>query len=320
MRRLAVLLAVLLAPALAAAHEFRPAVLDLDDLGGGRYEAQLVAPGGGLDADAPAADLAPTFPADCRRDPPERAARFLVDCGPAGLAGRAVTLRGLVRGDALVRFHGPAGTVTAVLRPAEPTFVVPDAAPSSRLARARGYLGAGVEHILRGPDHLLFVLGLLMLVRGRAALIRTITAFTLAHSVTLALAATAAVRLPPAPVEAVIAWSLVVLAAEIARGEGPAPTLARRRPALLAFAFGLLHGFGFAGGLAELRVPAGDLPLALGLFNVGVEAGQLAFVAVALVALALLRRPLAARRAVPAFAMGSLACFWLVERLARFWS
>ena len=318
MRRFVAALAVLLAPALAAAHEFRPAVLDVEDLGRGRYEVRIEAPSGSAEADAAAPELAPVFPAACRREPSTAPGRIVVDCGPEGLAGRTLGLRGLPRGDALLRFHGPAGTVSAVLRAADPSFVVPDAAPASRLARARGYFGAGVEHILRGPDHLLFVLGLLLLVRGRAALVRTITAFTLAHSLTLALAATAAVRLPPAPVEAVIAWSLVVLAAEVARGEGT--SLARRRPSLLAFSFGLLHGFGFAGGLAELRVPAGDLPVALGLFNLGVEAGQLAFVAAALLALALLRRPLAVRRPLAAFAMGSLACFWLIERIARFWS
>jgi hydrogenase/urease accessory protein HupE len=184
-----------------------------------------------------------------------------------------------------------------------------------------GYFGAGVGHILAGADHLLFVLGLLLLVRGAGALVRTVTAFTLAHSLTLALAVTAAVRLPPAPVEAAIALSLVLLAAELARPPGDAPpTLARRRPSLLAFAFGLLHGFGFAGGLRALRVPAGDLPFALLGFNLGVEAGQLAFVAVALALVPLakrLRAPSLAR--VPAYVIGAMGAFFCIERVAALW-
>jgi hydrogenase/urease accessory protein HupE len=295
----------------AAAHEFRPAILDVTDLGHGRYEILWSAP----DDDA-APSLA--FPADCRREPGE-SSHFVIACD---LAGRALTVRGLgaAHGDALVRYTGPGGPATAVLRADSPSFTVPSPAETPR---ARGYFGAGIAHILAGADHLLFVLGLLLLVRRPAAILRTITAFTLAHSLTLALAVTAAVRLPPAPVEAVIALSLVLLAGELARGDAE-PTLARRRPALLAFVFGLLHGFGFAGGLAELRVPAADLPLALAGFNLGVEAGQLAFVAVALAAWALLRRVVAPARTakwalVPAYFIGSLGAFFCFDRVVRMW-
>lgn len=294
----------------AAAHEFRPAILDVTDLGDGRYEIVWSTP----------ADAAPTLalPADCHRDPGE-GSRFVVACN---LAGRALTVRGLggAHGDALVRYTGPGGPATAVLRADSPSFTVPS---STEAPRPRGYFGAGVAHILAGADHLLFVLGLLLLVRRPAAIARTITAFTLAHSITLALAVTAAVRLPPAPVEAVIALSIVLLAGELARAD-TSPTLARRRPALLAFAFGLLHGFGFAGGLAELRVPRADLPLALAGFNLGVEAGQLAFVAAALAAWTLVRRAITPARAVklaivPAYLIGSLGAFFCVDRLARLW-
>jgi hypothetical protein len=319
----------------ARAHEFRPALLDVTDLGGGRYEVLWSAPSAG---DPDAAEAAPTFPEACRREPGE-GPRFVIDCGPAGLAGRTLAVRGLgaARADALVRYTGPAGMITAVLREDSPAFAVPasgEAPGGSRWARTRGYVGAGIEHILHGADHLLFVLGLLMLAWDRGAegarqrpllgLLRTVTAFTLAHSLTLALAVTAAVRLPPAPVEAAIALSLVLLAGELCRPAGAAPTLARRRPALLAFSFGLLHGFGFAGGLAALRVPAADLPLALGGFNLGVELGQLAFVAAALASLPLLRLALRpAHRArllpVPAYAIGTLGMLFVCERVAAFW-
>ncbi|MFT3774788.1 MAG: HupE/UreJ family protein [Minicystis sp.] len=306
----------------AGAHEFRPAILDITDQGSGRYEVMWTAPSSGGDDPR---EATPTFPEGCRRVP-DSGAHFTIDCGPAGLAGRAITIRGLTHGDALVRFNSPAITTTAVLREDSPSFTIP--APSgepttSRLQRARGYFGAGVTHILHGIDHLLFVLGLLLLVRGPAALVRTITAFTLAHSITLALAVTAAVRLPPAPVEAAIALSLVLLAAEIVRPPNDSePTLARRRPAVIAFAFGLLHGFGFAGGLAELRVPQTDLPLALAGFNLGVEAGQLAFVAAALAVIPLLRRVVARvprPERVPAYVIGALGAFFVFERVAAFW-
>jgi hypothetical protein len=313
-------LALVLLAVPARAHEFRPAILDVTDLGGGRYEVIWTASG---DADAMPLDARLAFPSDCHADP-AGPNRLLVRCDGAGLGGRALTVRslGAARGDALVRYTGPGGPATAVLRADSPSFVVPAAtAPASPIARARSYFGAGVAHILAGVDHLLFVLGLLLLVRGAGALVRTITAFTLAHSITLALAVTAAVRLPPAPVEAAIALSLVLLAGELARPPGGVPpTLSRRRPAVLAFAFGLLHGFGFAGGLRALRVPGGDLPFALLGFNLGVEAGQLAFVAIALALAPLVRRlraPLLAR--APAYLIGALGAFFCIERVAALW-
>ena len=321
-----ILAALVTLAARAGAHEFRPAILDITDLGAGRYEILWTAPSAGGDPEATVTETALSFPEGCRREPGS-GARFVLDCGPPGLAGRAVTVRGLTHGDALVRFEGPGGPVSAVLREGDASFAVPAAegAPKgSALTRARGYFSAGVAHILQGVDHLLFVLGLLLLVRGPAALVRTITAFTLAHSITLALAVTAAVRLPPAPVEAAIGLSLVLLAGELVRPSDGEPTMARRRPSLMAFSFGLLHGFGFAGGLAELRVPKADLPLALAGFNLGVEAGQLAFVAAALALLPLARRalrlgPFTRLARVPAYLIGSLGALFVCERVAAFW-
>ena len=142
----------------------------------------------------------------------------------------------------------------------------------------RAYVGLGVEHILFGIDHLLFVLCLLLLVRRLRQLLATITAFTLAHSITLAAATLGFIRVPTAPVEATIALSIVFLASELVRDEGRRGVVARYYPWLVAFSFGLLHGLGFAGALAEVGLPQGEIPLALFAFNVGVELGQLAFV------------------------------------------
>jgi hydrogenase/urease accessory protein HupE len=182
------------------------------------------------------------------------------------------------------------------------------------------YLGLGIEHILLGIDHLLFVLGLLLIVRGAWMLIKTITAFTLAHSLTLALATLGVVEVPSPPVDAAIALSIMFLGAEILRARQGRPGLAARAPWVVAFAFGLLHGLGFAGALSQLGLPPREIPLALLLFNVGVEIGQLMFIA-ALLALAWALRQLRVswpHRAapLPAYAIGTLAAFWFIERVS----
>jgi hydrogenase/urease accessory protein HupE len=193
------------------------------------------------------------------------------------------------------------------------------ASSGSLAAAARRYFALGVEHILLGIDHLLFVLGLLLIVRGPWPLIKTITAFTVAHSLTLALAAFGVVTLPPTTIEAAIALSILFLAVEILHGRQGRIGLTHRFPWLVAFAFGLLHGLGFAGALAEVGLPAAEIPIALLFFNLGVEAGQLLFVA----AILSLRR--ATRRLqigwpvwaepLPAYAIGTIASFWFMERL-----
>jgi hydrogenase/urease accessory protein HupE len=169
----------------------------------------------------------------------------------------------------------------------------------------------GIRHILGGPDHLLFVLGLVLLVRGRRALAATVTAFTAGHSVTLSLAMLGVVHVPPAPVEALIAASIFVVAVELRRDGATG-----RRPWWMAGTFGLLHGLGFAGALAQVGLPDTDIPLALAAFNVGIEIGQLLFVAAVLSIGLLLRGRLARWRAVPAYGIGTLAAFWVFERVA----
>ena len=247
---------------------------------------------------------------------------------PHGLEGQEVSVHGLsaTTVDVLVRIAFNDGRVVSrLLRPDAPSFVLTreTAAP-----RAGGFLRLGIEHILTGIDHLLFILGLLLLVNGFGRLIKTVTAFTIAHSVTLSLAALGIVRFPPAPVEAVIALSIAFVAREVVlRARGGPSTLAQRQPWLVAFAFGLLHGFGFAGGLTEVGLPAGEVPLALLLFSAGVEIGHFSFVAVAVTLVALARRVKFSKnvlawiwlRPVPGYGIGAAAAFWLVARLIACW-
>ncbi len=238
-------------------------------------------------------------------------------------------------GDAPIEFIGLQGTITDVLvrtqrldgseqtvlvRPSSPRFV-----PSARLSGwevAAAYLKLGIEHILSGFDHLLFVLALLMLCRTTLQLVKTITAFTVAHSVTLSLATLGIVHVPQRPVEAVIALSIVFVAHEVVQARRGDAGLAAKAPWIVAFVFGLLHGFGFAGALTEVGLPQGQIPMALLFFNLGVEVGQLLFVGIVLAVLALLRRaridwPRQAAMAAP-YAIGCLAMFWVFERMATF--
>jgi hydrogenase/urease accessory protein HupE len=198
---------------------------------------------------------------------------------------------------------------------------------------ARTYLWLGVEHILFGFDHLLFVLVLVILVRDWRRVALTVTAFTVAHSITLAAATLGFVNVPGRPVEAAIALSIVLVAVEIVNARREMPSLTARWPWLIAFCFGLLHGFGFAGALAEVGLPQHAIPLALLFFNLGVEIGQLAFVAAILVMGELVRRAMALRfepapiqrmsdglDVTAAYAIGALAAYWLIERTAAFFA
>jgi hydrogenase/urease accessory protein HupE len=174
------------------------------------------------------------------------------------------------------------------------------------------YVRLGVLHISTGPDHLLFVLGLVLLVVGRRRLLWTITAFTVGHSVTLSLASLGLVHIPPAPIEVAIALTLLWVAIELARDRAQ-PTWSRRFPWALAFVFGLLHGLGFAGALAQVGLPDSEIPLALFGFNVGIEIGQLIFVGAILLVRPLTRDPRLSP--VPACAIGTLASFFMLDRL-----
>jgi hydrogenase/urease accessory protein HupE len=249
--------------------------------------------------------------------------RWSVAC-EGGLTGGTITIDGLsaTLTDVLVRLERLDGTTQVeLLAPKSPSFVVE--ATQGWLGIAATYLRLGVEHILLGIDHLLFVLALLILVDGKRRLIGTVTAFTAAHSLTLAAATLGFVHVPQSPVEAIIALSIVFVAGEIAHAHQGRPGLTQRWPWVVAFTFGLLHGFGFAGALTEVGLPEQAIPLALLFFNVGVEVGQLLFIAVALGLGALatrlpLRRPDWAWR-LPAYGIGAVASFWTIERIVGFW-
>lgn len=308
-----------------AAHPLDPSLLQLEEGPGGIVEVLWREP-----AAAPrGARLTPILPPFCRQLAPAElvrgesrlSLRWKADCG-GRLAGARLAVTGLTeRGtETLLRVRLADGReAQAVLRGEASSYRVPET--PSWWAIVLDYGRLGCLHILGGYDHLLFVLGLLFLVQGRRALISTVTAFTLGHSLTLAAAALGWARLPSAPVEAAIALSIFLLAVELAR-----PAAERsRRPWRMAAAFGLLHGFGFAGALAEAGLPQGAIPLALAAFNLGIEIGQLGFIAAALLALAALDRlplrgePGAAhqRLARPAaYLIGILSFYWLLERLA----
>jgi hydrogenase/urease accessory protein HupE len=253
-------------------------------------------------------------------------ARWSARC-VGGLEGGLIHIDGLDKTstDVLVRFDFADGVSEARrLTPSDPSFTVPT--QPSPLEVVRTYFLLGVEHILLGVDHLLFVLALLLLVKGVRRIIATVTTFTLAHSLTLAGATLGFVHIPGPPIEAAIALSIVFVASEIIHSRREKPGLTERYPWVVAFTFGLLHGFGFAGALSEIGLPQKSIPIALLFFNVGVEIGQLLFIASVVVIVALARR-IARRITVPRptwawavlpYAIGSLAFFWVIQRIAAF--
>lgn len=324
---LPVLLLWLAMPAAALAHEVRPAYLDVTRLGGSGQENlfQVVWRRPLVDG-LNALDIVPSFPASCReveRALPEVAAsaridRFRIDCGASGLEAQPLGVEGLERtlADVLLRLRFDSEEVVTVLHPQSPSFVV----HRSSVALA-AYLRLGIEHLLFGFDHLLFVVGLMFLVRRVLELVKVISAFTLAHSATLALSTLGIVRLSPAPVEAAIALSILFLAVEILEPPGRRSRWLEGRAWVIAFGFGLLHGFGFAGALAEIGLPERAAGWALLLFNLGVEVGQLVWVGALLVVLfgvrvMRLRLPSVVAR-LPVWLIGAVSAFWFIERVAR---
>ena len=248
--------------------------------------------------------------------------RWSASC-PGGLTDGTIYIDGLsgTLTDTLVRISLADGTSrVSRLTPATPSFQVPATPTWTRTAVT--YLGLGVEHILLGIDHLLFVLALLLLVQGWRKVIVTISAFTVAHSLTLAAATLGFVHVPQRPVEAVIALSIVLVAAEIVHRQQGKRSIAQQWPWAIAFTFGLLHGLGFAGALNEIGLPQQAIPLALLFFNLGVELGQILFIAGAFVVWAMLK-PVLVRlprtiEYAPAYAIGIVAAFWTIERIAGF--
>ncbi len=317
-------------PVTAVAHEVRPAYLQLTELSAGRFEVvwkQPVIPGSepGLARRLP---LDPRFPAWCHER--ERALPELTDsallerwvlvCGEDGLLGAELEIAGLPRTltDVMLRVGLLDGdTHNLLLTPEAPRVTLsPDA---GKALAVPAYLRLGVEHLLFGLDHLLFVVGLMCFVRRPRHLVQVITAFTVAHSITLAFSTLGVLALPQRPVEAVIALSILFLAVELTRGVDAERSLMARSPWVIAFGFGLLHGFGFAGALAEIGLPEQARAIALLLFNVGVEIGQLLIVGLLMTLLQLLRAtrvpvPAAAVQ-LPIYVIGIVSAYWVVERI-----
>ena len=312
-----------------SADEIRPGYLELSTTDGSSYSVKWKVP---MKGDL-VLSLKAVLPDACsERTPPSSMqsggamiTRWSLTC-PGGIFGKHISIDGLenTMTDVLVRLvHQDGFTQMVRLTPAETGFEI--AAKPSSLDVIQVYTALGIEHILIGVDHLLFVFALLLIVNGLRRLITTITAFTLAHSITLAAATLGYVHVPQAPVEAVIAMSILFLATEIIHNRQGRPGLAKRFPWLVAFIFGLLHGFGFAGALAEIGLPEQSIPLALLFFNVGVELGQLLFVTAVVSAGWALRqvvwkKALNGGELVASYAIGGTAAFWVIERTYSFWS
>lgn len=321
------LLVLIILVGTSVAHEMRPAYLQLQQSSADTYDVFWKVPAVG---DNMRLSLYVKFSEKCSRESEplgffangSYSERYRMKCN-GGLAGSAVNIVGLnaTLTDVIVRIERQDGSTQLTrLTSSSPSFVV-EAMPR-RFEVVRTYLTLGVKHILTGVDHLLFVSGLLLLVTGFRRLLLTISAFTLSHSVTLTLATLGFVHVPPPPVEAVIALSILFVAFEVLRKSDHSLGLAQRKPWLVAFTFGLLHGLGFAGGLSAAGLPAGHIPLALAFFSAGVEVGHFSFVATALLLIAASRRwmlslPVWSWR-VPPYAIGSVASYWLIVRVAAF--
>jgi hypothetical protein len=326
--RIAAAILLLLATAWPAmAHEVRPALLQLTEVETDRFELLWRVPvrGGRV------LSLEPRMPVNCqasgvpelRQDGARAEQRSELHC-EGGLTDGEITIDGLrwLRTDVLIRVdYLNGGTETLRAAPSNPTVTL--AGRRDMLQLSGAYLVLGIEHILLGIDHLLFVGALLMMVSGWRRLIATVTAFTVAHSITLAGATLGLIKAPTALIEVLIALSIVFVAAEAIHLRQGKSTLMTSRPWLIALAFGLLHGFGFAGALSAVGLPSEAVPTALLFFNLGVEAGQLLFIAALLLitrALFLLQGELPIwLRPGSAYAIGTLAAFWTMERTAAIW-
>lgn len=239
------------------------------------------------------------------------------------LSGQDIVIEGLtaVQTDVLLLIQMQDGSqYSSILRPGSPEYTIPE--QPSKFQVAVDYWRLGTIHILEGVDHLLFVFALLLIVTGLGQLLKAITAFTIAHSITLALATLGLVNLPAAPTEAIISLSILFLATEIIHKHNGQISLTEKYPWIIAFAFGLFHGLGFAGALSEIGVPQNEVPLALLMFNIGVETGQLLFIGAVLGLIAGLKRlpftpPQGSWRIAP-YVIGSVAVFWTIERVGSF--
>ena len=323
-RALFILLAGLLLPGFAAAHEVRPAYLQITERGDGKIDVLFKQPA----TTSLAVRLEPDISGGLLNGPPaavdsgtgfETRVWKGLAIGAKGLGGRSVTIHGLDRSitDALVVVHYADGhDLQEILRPQQETLSLD---PRGNNLPVLTYMGLGINHILTGYDHLMFVLGLVLLVRNVPTLLKTVTAFTVAHSITLAATALGLLHIRPPLIEAMVALSIVFVGVELANVRLGRTSLTVRWPWLIAFTFGLLHGTAFAGALAEIGLPKDNIPAALLLFNIGVEIGQLVFVGLVLAVIWGLKRikitEIEALKPLPTYAIGAFAAFWVFERL-----
>jgi hypothetical protein len=321
------LFGLLVAASSLCADEIRPALLEINERDGGWVEVTWKVPMRGNQVE----DLTPVLPefleplgaGSGRRVPGAWLEYRTYRSAGQTLTGATLRIAGLAAlpTDVLIRVSLRDGTEhSAILRSGNESFTIPEQATRGELAVS--YWQIGTIHILEGFDHLLFLLTLLLIVTGLWPLLKTVTAFTVAHSLTLALATLGIVHIPPAPTEAVISLSILLLAVEVVRKAGGEVTLSERFPWLVAFTFGLVHGLGFAGALSEIGVPQNEVPLALLMFNVGVETGQVMFVVAVSLLLAGLHKlhthtGYLVARTTP-YAIGGVAAFWTLQRVGSF--
>jgi hydrogenase/urease accessory protein HupE len=325
---LAMMVIAILFATKSEAHEIRPALLNITETEPGWFEVMWKVP----IFEGEVLDVTPVFPAGFKMIgmpsnnilPGHIIQYFSVQyVGEDAIAGKEIVIEGLssLQIDVLVQMVLIDGSrYSAILKPAAPIYIFPKIGSKSEVAYS--YWIMGIIHILSGFDHLLFVLALLLIVVNKWKLFKTITAFTLAHSVTLALATLGLVNVPPGPTEAVIALSIVFLAGEIMNIHRGKYSITQQYPWIVAMFFGLFHGLGFAGALTNIGLPQAEIPIALLMFNLGVETGQIMFLLAVLLVWAIIKRlnikwPVNAWKWMP-YAIGSLAAFWTIERIVGF--
>ncbi|MFK7880935.1 HupE/UreJ family protein [Roseobacter sp.] len=332
MKRYALILIMVIVnwlPVSVSAHGLDPGFLDLVSIGNDSWRVTWRAP----DVNGQPMTIEAQLPRNCvhpalatpRFDGRAWTTKWVTNC-PGGLRGGVIEILGLDRTstDTLVRYElAPGQTQVHRLTSSNTSFTVPE--DPGKIEILTSYVALGVTHILEGVDHLLFVLALVLLIRDRMRMLWAITAFTVAHSITLAAASFGWLNLPPPPVEAIIALSIVFLAYELSLPVADRDPVSERFPWIVSFGFGLVHGLGFAGALEEIGLPTGDIPLALFAFNIGVELGQLLFIAFVLtLGFALrwlypqLQHKAGSLARFASYGIGSLAAFWVIERVAGF--
>ena len=325
---LTMMIGALLSAYKSVAHEIRPALLNMTETEPGWFEVMWKVP----IFEGEVLDITPVFPEGFKMigipsniiTPGQVIQYFSVQYeGEGDIAGKEIVIEGLssLQIDVLVQLQLVDGSrYSAILKPSATIYIFPKIGSKSEVAFS--YWIMGIVHILSGFDHLLFVLALLLIVQNKWKLFKTITAFTLAHSVTLALATLGLVNVPPGPTEAVIALSIVFLAGEIMNIHKGKFSLTENYPWVVAMFFGLFHGLGFAGALTNIGLPQSEIPIALLMFNLGVETGQIMFLIAVLIVWAVIKRfninwPVNAWKWMP-YAIGSLAAFWTIERIVGF--